>query len=99
MKHYTMKKRGSRWGGLDVFKCKYCPHETHLEYRIEAHLRAFHPEKLEEVIESLSDMKHSELVAMAKKQELPYYGTKQEIIERLENSAQDAESHDEQVSL
>ena len=87
--HYTIKRRGSKYAGYDVFCCNYCPHETHLFDRMMIHLREFHPQELtnidsEEVVNSLADMPKAELVELAKEKGVAVYGSKNDIIERIQ---------------
>ena len=85
-KHYTMKRRGSKYAGYDVFCCNHCPHETHLFDRMMIHMEAFHPEALiddEEVIESLSGLTKAELIEKAKQNGVAIRGSKAELEERL----------------
>lgn len=96
--HYTIKQRGSQYGGIDVYACNYCRFNTHLSFRFDLHLQAFHPEKLneatnepEEVIESLSDLTRAELVELAKNAGVAIRGSKEEIIARLNAEPQEAD--------
>lgn len=88
--HYTIQHKGSRYGGIDLLRCAYCNHTVHTEFRMNLHLQAFHPEKLidieepEEVIDSLSNLPKAELIEKAKAAGVAIYGTKEDIIERLQ---------------
>lgn len=67
--------------------CNYCGFETHKEFRFELHMQAFHPEKLieaQEVIESLEVLPKAKLVEMAEEKGVAAYGSKKDIIERLQ---------------
>jgi hypothetical protein len=87
MKHYHQK--ASPYKGILRMACNYCAFETHLPFRMDMHLQTFHPDKLqqaEEVIESLSDLPKSELVELAKEKGVAIRGSKDDIIERLQEA-------------
>ena len=87
MKHYHLK--ASPYKGLEKMACNYCGFETHKEFRFELHMQAFHPEKLidaQEVIESLDVLPKAELVELAESKGVAAYGSKKDIIERLQGA-------------
>ena len=87
---YTIKRKGSKFAGYDVYCCNFCQHETHLVERMMMHLEWFHPETLvtddeqdsEEVIH-ISELTKAELIAKAKERGITIRGTKSELEQRL----------------
>ena len=74
-KGYTAIHKGSNLAGLDWYVCKHCGYETPSETGIMIHIENFHPRKEHTV---------AELKEIAKANDLPIYGTKAVLMERLE---------------